>query len=227
MMKLSRGAWIGITAAAAIPATIAMAATAKHAGWHQMSPETRARLDEGRLAMAKTALKLTPEQEKLWTPLEAQARTFFKDREAKKAEHDKMREQAEKDRAENKRPDMAARLEKMSQRMSEGADRLKTFTSAFTPFYATLSDEQKDVLRPLARDFMPGMGRHGHGGKRWAHGGGWGPEGRGGHHGWGGGRHHGDSGGDRWGDRDGREDGPGSAPDAAPKTDDAKPAEKL
>jgi LTXXQ motif family protein len=194
MMKLSRGRWIAIAAAAAIPATVAIAATAEHAGWGRMSPETRARLDEGRLAMARAALKLTPDQEKLWTPLEAQARTFFKEREGKKAEHDKMREEMEKQRAEGKRPDMAERLDKMSQNMSDRADRMKAFSASFKPFYASLSDEQKDVLRPLVRDFMPGMRGHGHGGPRWAFGGGWGPDGRGEHHGWGGGRHHGEHG---------------------------------
>ena len=84
-----------------------------------MSPDARARLDEGKLAMAKTALKLSADQEKLWTPLEAQVRTFFKDREAKMAERQKMRDErkAEKDAGattDKKRPDMAERLDKMS-----------------------------------------------------------------------------------------------------------------
>ena len=77
MMKLSRGAWIAIAAVAAVPATVAVAKTVEHAAWRQMSPETRARLDDGRLAMVKTALKLSPDQEKLWTPLEAQVRDAF------------------------------------------------------------------------------------------------------------------------------------------------------
>ena len=73
--------------------------------------------------------------------------------------------------------------------MTERAERMKTFAGAFKPFYASLSDEQKEVLRPLARDLMPGMGGRGHKGPRWAQGG-WGE--RGGHHGrgHGGGRHH-------------------------------------
>ncbi len=225
MRNFSRGAWIAMAAAAAIPATVAIAATAKHAGWTQMSPETRARLDEGKLAMVKTALKLTPDQEKLWTPIEAQVRATFKDREAKKAEREKMRAEVDKDRAEGKRPDMAARLEKMSQTMTERAERMKAFSGWFSPFYASLSDEQKDVLRPLAHDIMPGEGGRGHhGGKRWAFGGGWGgPEGRDGHHGWGGKHHHSDR-----GDRGGPERGPDGGPDQgdAPAQDGAKPADK-
>lgn len=230
MMKLSRGAWIAIAAVAAVPATLAVAATAEKAGWHQMSAETRARLDEGKLAMVKAALKLTPDQEKLWTPIEVQVRAAFKDREAKQAEHKAMREDMEKLRAEGKRPDMAERLDKMSQRMSERAEKLKTFSGAFKPFYAALSDEQKDVLRPLAHDLMPGQGGRGHGGKHWAFGGGWGGhEGRGEHGGWGGGRHHGEHG-DR-GERGGpmMDDGsPGNAPNQGdePAKDGAKPADK-
>ena len=217
-MKLTRGAWIAIAAASAIPATVAIAKTVENAGWHQMTPETRARLDEGRVAMAKAALKLTADQEKLWAPIETQVRSAFKDRDVQRAEREKMRAERDKDGAETKRPDMAERFAKMSQKIGERADRMKAFSSAFTPFYASLSDEQKDVLRPLVRDLMPGAGGRGHKGPRWAMGGGWGGPG-GGHHG-GGGHHHGDR-----GDLGGP--GGGAEPDGAPGNDGAKPAEKL
>lgn len=234
MIKLSRSAWIAIAAVTAIPATVAIAKAVDHrGGWQRMTPDARARMDEGKLAFAKAALKLTPEQEKLWTPLESQIRTAFKDREAKMAERQKMREdrKAEKDAAATTgktRPDMSERLDKMSQNMSERAERMKAFATSFKPFYTALSDEQKDVLRPLARDLMPGMGGHGRGhhGPRWAQGGDWNEGGRGHHGGWGG-RHHGMGGGER-GERGGpmmddggSEDGPGNAP----ADDAAKPAE--
>ena len=193
MMKISRKLALALGVAAAIPATFAIAATVQHAAWHQMTPETRARLDEGRLAMIKTALKLSPEQEKLWSPVEAQVRDSFKARDAKRAEHDKMR--AERDakdasKDEAKRPDMAERFDKMSAKMTERADRMKAFAGAFKPLYASLNDEQKDVLRPLIRNLVPGMGHKGHGhrfAEGWGGKGGWGGEwGRSGH-----GDHHG------------------------------------
>lgn len=232
MIKLSRSAWIAIAAVTAIPATVAIAKAVDHrGGWQRMTPDARARLDEGKLAFAKAALKLSPDQEKLWTPLEAQIRTTFKDREAKMAERQKMREErkAEKDAAattDKKRPDMSERLDKMSQNMTERAERMKAFATSFKPFYAALSDEQKDVLRPLARDLMPGMGgRGGHKGPRWAQGGGWGEGGHGkGHHGGWGGRHHGERGGDRGGpmmDDGGADEGSTNAPAG----DAAKPVE--
>ena len=205
MIKLSRGALLAIAAAAAIPATYAIAKTAEHAGWSTMTPETRARLHEGKLAMAKAALKLSPDQEKLWVPIESQVRDAFKMRETKRAEWKTLREQHEKDRAEGKKPDMAARIDKMAQGMSERASRMTAFASAFKPFYASLSDEQKDVLRPLMHQLAPGLG--GHKGHRFA--GGWGGRGGGGwggHHGHGDWGHHG-KGGDR------SEGGGGGGPD--------------
>ena len=200
MRKLSRGAIAAIAAAVAIPAGVAIAKTFDHGGGHRMSPEARARLDEGKLAMARTALKLNGDQEKLWAAVETELRASFKARADKRAEFEKSREERQKDRAEGKKPDMAERFERMSQTMSERADRMKTFTLAFKPFYASLSDEQKEVLRPLMRDLTPGMGRgnRGHGGHggRWAFGGGWGDHWGSGHHregrdnrGW---RHHGE-----------------------------------
>ncbi|MBY0558975.1 Spy/CpxP family protein refolding chaperone [Hyphomicrobium sp.] len=177
MKNLSRGTWIALAAVVAVPATVAIAKP-DIAGWRQMTPDTRARLQEGRIAMVKAALQLTPDQEKLWAPVETQVRDAFKAHEARMEEWKKKREErkAEEEKGgEQKRPDLADRFQKMSQRMTERADRMKAFTTAFSPFYASLSDEQKDALRPLLKQLMPG-GHHGH---RFADG--WGPGGR--HHG--------------------------------------------
>jgi hypothetical protein len=203
MNKLSRGAIAALAAAIAIPAGVAIARHGDHGhgGWHKMSPQARERLDEGKLAMAKTALKLSPEQDKLWSALETEIRAGFKMRAERMAERQKMREERGKQREESKddgkddsasKPDLAERINKMSQRMSERAERAKAFAAAFTPLYASLSDEQKEVMRPLLHDLMGGRGGHG---KRWAMGSGWGGhEGRG-HGGW---HHrgHGDGGGE-------------------------------
>lgn len=236
MNKLSRRALAAVAILAAVPAGVGIAKTIENARWNALSPETRARLDEGRIAMAKAALKLSPDQEKLWAPLEAQARDAMKSMADKRAERQKMRDQFEKDRAEGKRPDMAERLDKMSQSLSERADRMKSLAAAFRPFYASLSDEQKDVLRPLMRQMGRGFGLHERHGQRHAWFGGWGPGGpeRGGHEGhrdhghWGGGRHGGydrneppasqDGGGAGGGDR------PAGTPQRAPDFGDDGPA---
>jgi hypothetical protein len=141
MKNLSRGTWIALAAIAAVPATVAIAKTADHGGWRMMSPETRSRLEDGRLAMVKTALQLTPDQEKLWAPIEAEVRDTFKAREARIEKWQKKREERKAEGAkdgEHKRPDMAARFERMSKRMGERAERMKAFSTAFSPIYASL-----------------------------------------------------------------------------------------
>lgn len=217
MKTISRGTWLALAAVAAVPTTVAIAKTADFGGWRTMSPETRSRLEDGRLAMVKTALQLTPDQEKLWAPVETQVRDAFKAREARREDWKKKREEwrAEREKGgEHKRADLAARFERISQRMSERAERMKAFSTAFSPFYASLNDEQKDVLRPLMRELRPGFGHRGH---RFAEG--WGPGGR--HHGWfGHGGHMGPGGhmgrgGPQMQDQDDNNGGPDQAP-AAP-----------
>ena len=226
MKKLSRGALAAIAIAVLVPAGFAVAKSVEHGRWHQMSPETRARLDEGKLAMAKTALKLNADQEKLWTAVETEVRAAAKARTEKFAEWEKMRAERDKNRADGKKPDMLERLEKMTQHMTEGAERMKAFTAAFKPLYTTLSEEQKDVLKPLMRELSPGMGRGHHGGGRCAHGGGreggWGHHGRDG--GWGGRMRgeHGDRGGRGHRGQDegsGKSEGGPVAPQNAPDTE--------
>ncbi len=223
MKTFSRGTWLALAAVAVIPATVAIAANSERGGWMRPSAETMARLEEGKLAMAKTALKLTPDQEKLWAPVEASVRDAFKARQAKRDEWQKTREERQKERAEGKRPDMAERFDKMSANMTERSERMKAFSTAFRPFYASLSDEQKDVLRPLMRDLAPGMGGRGKGRHgRFAEGNGghhgwWGGHGRGHHGGWGGGRDHemrGGPGGQGGGQGGGPEGGAGGPPPA-------------
>lgn len=185
MAKLSRAAFAALAALAAVPAGIAIAKSAERAGWPTLSPETRARIDDGKLAMARAALRLTPEQEKLWTPVEAAIKDGFKARAEKMVEHRKMRAEFEKDRRDGKLPDFGALVDKMSQNMTERAGYMKAFAVAFKPLYASLSDEQKAVLGPLMHQMGPGFGgpgfgrpgHHGFGPPRSASFGGWGPHG--------------------------------------------------
>jgi LTXXQ motif family protein len=118
------------------------------------SPDTIARLEDGRIAMAKAALRLSDTQAKLWAPLEEQIRASL----AARAKARQEREQARREDAS--RQDLAERLEQASQRMTQRAERMKAFTAAFKNLYATLSDEQK----PLARLVLRAMGSgHHHG----------------------------------------------------------------
>src|SRR5271156_5432069 len=56
-------------------------AYAQHHEWFhhaRMSPEDRAAFADARIAAVKAGLKLTPDQEKLWPPVEAAVRDFAK-----------------------------------------------------------------------------------------------------------------------------------------------------
>lgn len=122
-----------------------------------VSPEVLARLQDGRMAMVKAALKLTDAQLKLWTPVEEQLRARFAARQERMAQRRQEHAQGRRD-AELSPPD---RLDRASERLSARAERLKAFNAAFRPFYESLSDEQKAVARVLLRGH-----RFAH---RWAH----------------------------------------------------------
>jgi len=212
MSKLSRALAITLLAAS-IPAGIVMAQQVepsdtpaavendKPAG---MSDETKSRLEDGRIAMAKAALKLTPEQEKLWAPLEEKIRANYAERSKMREEWRAKREERHAERDKRKDMSLPERVEQRSQRlaeratkMSERAERSKQLAAVLKPFYESLSDEQKEVATHVLRRFAhDGRGRHhghrGHHGRRWSMGDmgpdGMGPGGMG--HGWHGGRGH-------------------------------------
>jgi hypothetical protein len=142
---------------AAIVATVALAQTQPQpsqppqASPQFRSPEVRARLLDGRMAMIKESLKLDAGQLQLWAPVEAQLRASFAAREQARAER-RARRQSGQHVAPPALPD---RLDRASRRATERAERLKGLAEAFRPFYAALNDEQKAVasvvLRPAWR----------------------------------------------------------------------------
>lgn len=149
--------------AASIPAAAVFAQTqgpnrspARSAG---PSAETLTRLQDGRIAMIKGALKLNDEQMKLWAPVEEQMRASFTARQQARSER---RERRRGVKAE--RPSLPDRLDRASKRMADRAERMKTYAEAIRPFYASLTDDQKAVAGVVLRQ-GGGFGRHG---ARWA-----------------------------------------------------------
>jgi hypothetical protein len=147
---------------AAIPATIVLSQTQQPDRRPGLSADARARLLEGRLAMAKTALNLTPAQLQLWAPVEQHIRTSIADREKRWQARRAKREAG----AARERLPLPDRLDRASERMAQRAERLKAFAAVFKPFYASLSDEQKVVAGVVLRQMRAGgvRGR----GHRWA-----------------------------------------------------------
>jgi hypothetical protein len=118
---------------------------AQHRPWFQehvlrFSPEDRAAFVDARIAAVKAGLKLTPDQDKLWPPVEAAVRDFAKLR---------------IDRAN-------ARMRERADNMATTAAAMKRIADAADPLYKTLDDGQKRRLAILTH-----MGRFG--GEGWRH----------------------------------------------------------
>lgn len=159
------GRWSRLAVAATmlsitLPGAVALAETQAQGRSDVWSPELRARLHDGRLAMIRESLKLNDAQLKLWSPVEAQLRASFDARQKARAERREARE-----RGPGERPSLADRLDRMSQRMTDRAERAKALATAFRPFYASLSDDQKAVAGVVMRQAL-----RGHGGRGWHHG---------------------------------------------------------
>jgi hypothetical protein len=157
----SRWTRLGVAAVvlpAAIPITMALAQTQGPAQPAGRSPEVQARLQDGRIAMIKEALRLDATQLKLWAPVEAQLRASFDARQVARAERVERRAA----RAGTERPALPDSLDRMSKRLTERAERAKALAEAMRPFYAALTDEQKAVANVVMRQAMGGpAGRRG------------------------------------------------------------------
>lgn len=160
--------------ALAIAGSTAVYAHQYHPGSHhrvQLSPQDRTAIADARIAAVHAGLTLTPDQEKLWPPVEKAIRDFAKlriDRAAAKMQAKKERKsEAKNDDAEKRAPvDQVARLRAHSDRMAETAAALKKIADAADPLYKTLDDGQKRRLMVLTRmnhSFGMGSGwRHHH-----------------------------------------------------------------
>src|ERR1700684_3936959 len=127
----------GVAALAIAGSTVVYA---QHRPWFhehaRMSPEDRAAFADARIAAVHAGLKLTPDQEKLWPPVEAAARDFAKLR----IDRANARMNAQKDASSDaqKPDDPVARLRARADRMATTAAALKRIADASDPLYKTL-----------------------------------------------------------------------------------------
>jgi hypothetical protein len=99
-------------------------------------------LFDARLAGMKAALKLTPEQEKLWPAFESACRDGAKLRmEAMGAMREHMKS--------GERPSPIDVLTRISDHLAKASDALKKVAEAAKPLYESLNDEQKAHFGPL------------------------------------------------------------------------------
>jgi hypothetical protein len=142
-----------IAAVAALAIAGSTAVYAQHRPWfHQhtrMNPEDRAAFTDARIAGIKAGLKLTPDQEKLWPPVEAAVRDFAKLRIDRA--NARMNAQRDDTRDAQKPDDPVARLRERADNMAASAAAMKRIADAADPLYKTLDDGQKRRLAVLTR----------------------------------------------------------------------------
>src|SRR6202048_1550442 len=151
----------GVAAVAIAGSTVAYAQ--HHRQWfHQhtrMSPEDRAAFTDARIAAVKAGLKLTPDQEKLWPPVETAVRDFAKLR----IDRANARMNAQQNDSQDAQKDPVARLRERADTMATSAAAMKKIAEAADPLYKTLDDGQKRRLAILTHHME---GRSGEG---WRH----------------------------------------------------------
>ncbi len=128
------------------------------------SPEAIKRMQDGEIAGAVAALKMSDDQLKLWSPVEKAIRDQQADR--LKMMQDRMAAATANGATPAATPAPVAlpdRLDKMAEQAGKRAEQLKAFAGAFKPFYATLSDAQKEVVGPLLARLHGGGRGHGPG----------------------------------------------------------------
>jgi hypothetical protein len=126
---------------------------AQHSTWFRehmqhmrLSPEDRAAFVDARIAAVHAGLKLTPDQEKLWPPVETAVRDFAKLR----IDRANARMKAENDQTDQQKgDDPVARLRERAENMATSAAALKKIADAADPLYKTLDDGQKRRLALL------------------------------------------------------------------------------
>ncbi|THD68134.1 MAG: hypothetical protein E7813_11560 [Bradyrhizobium sp.] len=153
----------GVAALAIAGSTVVYA---QHRPWFhdhvRMSPEDRAAFADARIAAVHAGLKLTPDQEKLWPPVEAAVRDFAKLRIDRANARMNAQQDASKD-APQPEKDPVTRLRERADDMAATAAALKRIADAADPLYKTLDDGQKRRLAMLTHR------EHRFGGEGWRH----------------------------------------------------------
>jgi len=119
----------------------------------QRMMEDHAAMLDAQLAGLKAALKLTPDQDKLWAPFEASVR------DAAKMRADHMQAMRDEMQAGKARPTPVDRLDLMATHMEEGAKALHGVAAAAKPLYGALDEAQQRRFAFLGRMMLD----HGHG----------------------------------------------------------------
>ena len=135
----------GVTALFLAASPLAYAQSSSDEVRERLSAADLSALTDARVNIVKTALQLTPDQEKYWPPIEDAIRARAKDREARlaslAARAAEIRDKSLIEVLRNRDPVafMHRRADALAQRSAD----LKNLADAWQPLYATLTPEQK------------------------------------------------------------------------------------
>ena len=126
----------------------------RHGRWSALSAEDRAAFADARIAGLHAGLKLNPEQETLWPPVETALRDLSKQRAAQR--------EARRERG-RMIDDAPGTLRAMADAATARGEALRKLADASTPLFASLDEGQKRRAMVLARPMRPFGGPHKHG----------------------------------------------------------------
>lgn len=118
----------------------------------QSSAADRNTLTDLRIDLVKAALQLTPDQEKLWPPVESAIRSRAEDRKARIAKiQETVGRRADESRIDALRNrDPIAFLQRRSEALAQRSADLDKLAEAWQPLYKTLNQEQRQHMAALA-----------------------------------------------------------------------------
>lgn len=144
----------GTTALFFIASPIASAQTSQtpSAPAERLNAAERNNLTDMRVDLVKAALQLTPEQEKLWPPVESAIRARAEDRKARIAKiQETVGRRVDESRVDVLRNrDPIAFLQRRSEALAQRSADLDKLAEAWQPLYKTLSTEQRQRMAAIA-----------------------------------------------------------------------------
>ena len=142
----------GATALFVTLSSTAFAQTPSAMGSPRLSPTDLAKLTDERITIVKSVLQLTPEQEKLWPPVESAIRARAEDRKARVAKiQETVGRRADENRVEVMRNrDPITFLQRRSEALAQRSADLDKLAEAWQPLYKTLNPEQRQRMAALA-----------------------------------------------------------------------------
>lgn len=143
---------IGTAALLLAAPSIANAQAPSPATPERLNAADRTSLVDMRIDLTKAALQLTPDQEKLWPPVESAIRARAEDRKARVAKiSETVGRRADQNAVETLRNrDPIAFLQRRSEALAQRSADLDKLAEAWQPLYKTLSPEQRQRMGALA-----------------------------------------------------------------------------